>query len=225
MLENNEQDILGLDDVEAFNTPIDDIETESVCLMVILIDISSSMTPYMSIMKDSLESFKQAILDSKEADEILVARGNFGDTVSISGYKNIKEFDTSYNLETMTSLYDMVALANQRLVEYMDLLKNEGVRTKAVFAMFSDGEDTNSKTNVSDARSIIQDLNQKEITTAFVSFGWFGGADRTAQQLGFKNILKTGSSASELRKAFNCLSKSVIESSKSVAPDDDKFFI
>lgn len=46
-----------------------------------------------------------------------------------------------------------------------------------------------------------------------------------AKECGFKNILTTQNSASELRKAFDCLSKSVIESSKSVVADDNDFFV
>jgi len=66
-------------------------------------------------------------------------------------------------------------------------------------------------------------LNKQEITTAFISFG--AGAKQEADRLGFKNILNiTNSNASELRKAFNCLSKSVIEASKSVVAKDDDFF-
>ena len=77
--------------------------------------------------------------------------------------------------------------------------------------------------NFGEAKSCIESLNKKEITTAFISFG--GGATQTAKDLGFRNILDVASSASELRKAFNCLSKSVIESSKSVLADDgDDFF-
>ena len=48
--------------------------------------------------------------------------------------------------------------------------------------------------------------------------------ENEAKNLGFRNILDVTSSASELRKAFNCLSKSVIESSKSVVADGDDFF-
>lgn len=75
----------------------------------------------------------------------------------------------------------------------------------------------------SEAKRRIQDLNSKEITTAFISFG--GTATGIAKSLGFRNILDVSSSASELRKAFDCLSKSVIESSKSVVADGDNFFI
>ena len=104
----------------------------------------------------------------------------------------------------------------------MDFLKQQGVRVKPVFAIFSDGEDT-VKNDASKAKNMIKELNAKEVITAFISFG--GAATSIAKNLGFKNILDVGSSASELRKAFDCLSKSVIESSKSVVTDVDNFFI
>ena len=83
--------------------------------------------------------------------------------------------------------------------------------------------DNFSKFSFNEAKRAIELLNGEEITTAFISFG--GQATQTAKDLGFRNILDVASSASELRKAFNCLSKSVIESSKSVLSDDgDDFF-
>ena len=79
-----------------------------------------------------------------------------------------------------------------------------------------------SKSSFAQAKDCIAYLNQEEITTAFISFG--GAASTVAKDLGFCNILDVTSSASELRRAFDCLSKSVIESSKSVVADGDDFF-
>ena len=93
---------------------------------------------------------------------------------------------------------------------------------KAVFALFSDGKDNASISSFGDAKDAIGFLNKEEITTAFISFG--GEALDEAKQLGFRNILDITSSAEELRKAFECLSKSVIESSKSILADEDDFF-
>lgn len=76
---------------------------------------------------------------------------------------------------------------------------------------------------LSSAKREVEAINGEEITTGFISFG--GQATKVAKDLGFRNILDVASSASELRKAFNCLSKSVIESIKSVLSDDgDDFF-
>ena len=53
---------------------------------------------------------------------------------------------------------------------------------------------------------------------------WTGNGKSIFTTLGFKNILDVSSSASELRRAFNCLSKSVIENSKSAVSKQDDFF-
>ena len=218
-------DILGLDDIEQENTSMDDINSENINLIFIAIDESGSMGGYIQDMKKNLSEFKSALTDSKESDEMLVARANFHDSnIDIGGYKKIEEFDTAYNVYGMTPLYDVVVDGAEKLVNYMTYLKNQGMRVKAVFAVFSDGEDTSSKNSVSQAKNVITDLNSKEVTTAFISFG--SSAIREAKNMQFKNILQVGSSASELRKAFDCLSKSVIESSKSVvAQADDDFFM
>ena len=119
-------------------------------------------------------------------------------------------------------MYDAITEGTEKLKEYRQYLKDQGVRVKAVFAIFSDGLDNSSNSSFSEAKRSIEFLNNEEITTAFISFG--GAATQEAKDLGFRNILDVTSSASELRKAFNCLSKSVIESSKSVMSDADDFF-
>lgn len=217
-------EIDGLDEIEVENTAIDDLDTESINLIFIGIDESGSMESYIADMKNCLSEFKAALTDSKEADEILVARADFSNTAIIGGYKKISEFDTSFDVDAMTAMFDTIVGGSEKLKEYRRFLKEQGMsRVKAVFAIFSDGVDNFSKFSFNEAKRAIELLNGEEITTAFISFG--GQATQTAKDLGFRNILDVASSASELRKAFNCLSKSVIESSKSVLSDDgDDFF-
>ena len=109
-----------------------------------------------------------------------------------------------------------------KLKDYMEFLKQQGMRVKAVFAIFSDGEDNNSKHSRSDANDAIKSLNKLEVVTAFVSFGT--DALLEARNLSVKNILEVGQTESELRKAFNQLSKSMISQSKSQVPNTDDFF-
>lgn len=215
-------DIMGLEEIEEENTAIDDIDSEVVNLIFVAIDSSGSMSPYIKDMENSLNDFKDAIANSKEVDEILVARADFNTRIDIGGYKKINEFETQYDAMGMTVLYDVITEGADKLLQYMDYLKQEGMRVKAVFAIFSDGEDTASNNSVSQAKNKIQELNNREITTAFISFG--SEAENEANRLDIKNVLKVGSSASELRKAFDCLSKSVIDSSKSVINKTDDFF-
>lgn len=222
--EENGIEIDGLDEIEVVNTAVDDLESESINLIFLGIDESGSMTPYINDMKNCLLEFKTALTDSKEADEILVARADFSDTINVGGYKKISEFDTGFDVYGCTAMFDTIVEGSEKLKEYRKFLKEQGMtRVKAVFAIFSDGEENGSKSSYSEAKQAVDFLNSEEITTAFISFG--GQATQTAKDLGFRNILDVASSASELRKAFNCLSKSVIESSKSVLSDDgDDFF-
>lgn len=215
-------EIDGLDDIEIENTSVEEIDSENINLIFLGIDQSGSMSSFSNDMKHSLNEFKDALTNSKEADEILVARANFEDSIDIGGYKKIEEFDTAFRAGGCTAMYDAITEGTEKLKEYRQYLKDQGVRVKAVFAIFSDGLDNSSHNSFSDAKRSIEFLNNEEITTAFISFG--GEATNEAKSLGFRNILDVTSSASELRKAFNCLSKSVIESSKSVVADGDDFF-
>lgn len=222
-MENQNTTILGLDEIEVHNTAIDDLDSESVNLIFIGIDQSASMSSFTPDMIAALDEFKNALSNSKEADEMLVARANFYNThVHVGGYKKIDQFDTDFHTDGMTPLYDVVVEGTEKLTEYMGFLKAQGVRVKAVFAIFSDGLDNASIANISKARNKIEELNAQEITTAFISFG--PEAKPEADRLRFQNVLHVGSSASELRKAFNVLSKSVIEASKSVVATKNDFF-
>lgn len=218
----NNMTIDGLEEIELENTSIDEIDSENINLIFLGIDQSGSMAAYDRDMKQALQEFKNALLNSGEAEEILAARANFDSGIQVGGYKRLEEFHTGFTAGGCTALYDAAAEGTRRLRDYRGFLKKEGMRVKAVFAIFSDGKDNGSKHTFSDARQAVQFLNDEEITTAFISFG--GAAAKTAQDLGFRNILDVSSSASELRRAFDCLSRSVIESSKSVLADEDDFF-
>jgi len=218
----NNMEILGIDEIENFNTSIDDIETEIINLIFVAIDRSGSMSPFVNDMKNCLNEFKDALINSKEVDEILLARADFASDINVGGYKPVDQFDVNYIASGSTVLYDVVVDGTAKLLQYIDYLKKQGMRVKAVFSVFSDGDDTASRSSINEAKKCIEDLQNQEITTAFISFG--SGAVNEAKKLKFGNILTVGSSASELRRAFNTLSKSVIDSSKSVTPTTDSFF-
>lgn len=221
-MSSEEIKIDGLEDVEAANTSVDEIDSENINLIFVGIDRSVSMSVFSGDMNKALVDFKDALTNSKEADDILVARADFADVATVGGYKRITEFDTTYQTGGCTAMYDTIVDGTSKLKDYRDYLKNEGMRVKAVFAIFSDGLDNQSRNGFSSAKKSVEYLNGEEIVTAFISFG--GEATQTARDLGFKNILDVNSSASELRKAFNCLSKSVIENSKSAVSKQDDFF-
>ncbi len=208
-------------DIEKFNTPVDSIEQAEVMLLFVGIDTSSSMEDYESSMHKALQDFKESMQDSKEEDQILIARANFNGEVDIAGYKSIHQFDTSYNPDGMTSLYDCICIGSEKMLEYMTMLKKNGMHVRGVFSIFSDGVDNNSSNSISKAQIALNNLKKKEIATAIICFG--SEAEGIGQSLDFKNILEVSSSPSELRKAFNVLSKSAIATSKAAGAADDVF--
>ena len=225
--EENGIEIDGLDEIEVENTAVDDLESESINLMFLGIDESQSMWKFIKEMLQCLLKFKNALENSKEADEILVARADFAGDIKIGGYKKISEFDTGFDVYGCTAMYNTIVEGVEKLQEYRNFLKEQGMRVKVVFAMFSDGKDEGSRSDFRDAKKSIDFLNDEEITTAFVAFG--DKALEEAQNLGFRNILdvyktKGKDLESKLREALECLSKSVIVSSKSVLADGDDFF-
>ena len=177
-----ELEIMGMDAIEIENTSIEDIDNENVNLIFVAIDKSGSMDGYSSDMKKALNDFKGSLLNSKEVDEILVARADFANDINIGGYKRVLEFNTDYDANGMTALYDVIKIGADKLRTYMNYLKIEGMRVKAVFAVFSDGEDTSSRNELYEAKKMIRILNDEEIVTAFISFG--GGAVKYCKNLG-----------------------------------------
>lgn len=163
MSENVE--ILGLDEIEIQNTAVDELETEVVNLIFVGIDQSGSMYSYLRTMEDSLKEFKEALTNSKEADEMLIARANFNENdINVGGYKKIEQFDANYSASGLTPLYDVIVDGADKLTTYMTYLKDQGMRVKAVFAIFSDGDDTSSRNRLQEAKEKIDLLNSKEIT-------------------------------------------------------------
>ena len=89
-MNDTEQIIDGLDEVEIANTSIDEIDSENINLIFVGIDKSGSMGMYERDMVKALSDFKDALINSKECDEILVARADFSDSATVGGYKDRK---------------------------------------------------------------------------------------------------------------------------------------
>ena len=217
----------GLDENYATNADIDEIESASVMLADFILDGSGSMDPYETIMQDCLGHYKSAIVNSKQADEMLVSKTIFSSKIITGGYVIPDDFDTSYSSYGATRLYDTIIERRQRLLEYMEQLKNNGTNVRACMVILSDGQDNASNNSIGDARQAIQDLMSKEITVAFVAFG--DEAKGIANSLGIKpnNTKEVDNNESELRRIIDLVSKSAISASKKASAgvtDDGGFF-
>lgn len=219
----------GLDETYAENMDVDDVASPSIMLVDFLIDGSGSMDVYERVMRECLEHYKKAIVNSKQADEMMVSKTIFESRIETGGYVAPEDFNTDYTAGGCTRLYDAIIDRRQRMLDYMDQLKNNGTNARACMIILSDGEDNDSQYRASDARKAIQDLISKEITVAFIAFGQdaFGIAD----SIGVKknNVKEVSNDESELRKVIDLVSKSAISASKKASSgaggnDDGGFF-
>lgn len=219
----------GLDETYAANMDAEEFELPNVTLIDFIIDRSGSMDTFERVMQECLEHYKQAICNSKQADEMLVSKTLFDDVIETGGYVAPEDLNTDYKVGGCTRLYDAVVERRQRLLDYMEQLKNAGTTARACMVILSDGFDNASRCRASDARQAIQDLIHKEITVAFIAFGQeaFGIAD----SIGIKpqNVKEVSNDESELRKVIALVSKSAISASKRASVGsgnsaDDSFF-
>jgi hypothetical protein len=219
----------GLDETYATNMDVDDVVSPSVMLVDFLIDGSGSMDPYERAMRECLEHYREAIVNSKQADEMMVSKTVFESRIETGGYVAPEDFNTDYTANGCTRLYDAIIDRRQRMLDYMDQLKNNGTNARACMVILSDGADNDSQYRASDARNAIQDLISKEITVAFIAFGQdaFGIAD----SIGVKknNVKEVSNDESELRRVIDLVSKSAISASKKASSgaggnDDGGFF-
>ena len=103
-LENIEID--GLNENYAQNLDVADVEPAAVTLMDFVIDKSGSMSPFVNSMQECLEHYKNAICNSKQADEMLISKTLFGSDIETGGYIAPKDFNTNYQAYGCTKLYD-----------------------------------------------------------------------------------------------------------------------
>ena len=219
----------GLDETYATNMDVDDVVSPSVMLVDFLIDGSGSMDSYERAMRECLEHYREAIVNSKQADEMMVSKTVFESRIETGGYVAPEDFNTDYTAGGCTRLYDAIIDRRQRMLDYMEQLKNNGTNTRACMVILSDGADNDSQYRANDARKAIQDLISKEITVAFIAFGQeaFGIAD----SIGVKknNVKEVSNDESELRRIIDLVSKSAISASKKASTgvggnDDGGFF-
>lgn len=218
----------GLDENYATNADLDDVTSACVTLIDFIIDRTGSMSEYEQVTRECLEHYKRAICNSKQSDEMLVSKTLFNRIIETGGYVAPEDFNTDYSTGGATRLYDAIIERRQRLLEYMEQLKDNGNNPRACVVILTDGDDNVSQYSLSDARNAIKDLMKKEITVAFIAFGQeaFGVAD----SLGIdpKNVKEVSNDESELRRVIELVSKSAISASKKansgIAGNDDGGF-
>lgn len=223
MAEFQEYDELDYDQsvIEDNNSSIDELDSENVTLMGLAIDNSGSMGLYIGAMADALASTKKAMAASKNSDEIRISRIDFDNESIASGYIPVADMDTTYQKSISfggTAIYDMIVKDGEAMREYRKYLCDNGYHVRAVFAIFTDGEDMHSDHSIQEAKQVIDAMAREEIITVMIEFG--AEAAGIAKALGISKSISCGSTDHELRNAFAMVSKSVVSVSQNVAAND-----
>lgn len=214
-----------------------DLDTDSVTLFLIILDMTGSMAVNKDAVIKSHKAMIDALKNSKAANIILVSTWVFNAYV---GGKLIHSFlpldlvpDLSgYDPDGQTNLYDTVLDGITSLLQYEQELVKAGTRVQSTIVSFTDGEDNASRAAASEVATVVAGLLKKEkYLVGLVGFGPFTDkdgpdweklnkdfVDAIAQRMGIppSGVLSSGSTAHDIRLAAGTVSKSVIRASQTV---------
>jgi len=208
---------------------VDDIDSEEVTLVVVVIDASSSMYGHANdVLKSYDEVFLEPLRKAKNAESILVATWVFSDSYAstenvrlVHGYTPIPECPkltkTDYAPDGSTPLYDAVMQSLAGLVTYGQNLRDNGTRVRSIAIVLSDGMENTSKVSGSKVRTLSKDvLHAQEFILSYVFFGNEVEGDKAAKDIGFPlhHRLTDDLDGSGIRRVFGQVSASVITTSQ-----------
>ncbi len=210
---------------------IDDLNTDDVTLVSVIIDQSSSMGSVQADVIDAFNQMVRALADSKAADSILMSAWLFSnDAKLLFGYtpiESVKDLTKkTYKPSGATAMYDAVMDGMTGIVGYGQELRNGGIRTRSIVVVITDGGDNMSTTTASAVKTVSQDLIRQEIyTLAFAGLGDEKYFRPIADGMGFPNVLTVANSPSEVRKTLNLISASIIRTSQGkISANQNNFF-
>jgi uncharacterized protein YegL len=224
----------GTNLVGCLGTSIDDIETDDVTIVKVLLDSSYSMHDHEAIVRDAYDKFINSLKGSKQSGSILVSTVSFAGTATIlHGFKKVDEIDSIGNQYIAkgysTALYDALMDALTGAHAYATDLKQNGVRVKIIVVVFSDGYDNDSKHNsAKDVKTVVDAAIKKEgFYPVYVGYKQSSGDDLNAiaKQVGFPNVMVTNATESEIRRTIDLVSKSIIRTSQTtIGGTNNSFF-
>jgi uncharacterized protein YegL len=214
-------------------TSVDDIETDDVTIVSIILDASLSMKTHESTVREAYDKLIKSLQGSKQSGSILVSTRTFATRQNtLHGFKKVDEvsvIDKDYKANGgSTALYDTLLDALTGIKAYSKSLNQNGVRTKCIVAVFSDGEDNDSqKSSSHDVKIISNSLLQSEMFyLVYVGYQTDPSANlqSIADLVGFPNVLTTQASESEIRRTMDLVSKSIIRTSQTQIGKSNSFF-
>ena len=224
-------DVLNLGSTASpYGAGLDEIDSEDVTLVSFVLDMSSSMDPLTQEVIAAFNGEVAALAGAKTASAILAAATTFADQPQILfGYQPLtrvpKLGPKLYAPNGSTALYDAVLGVLDRLTAYRKTLTDNGVRSRAVVIVLSDGDDNVSKRSCAEVKLAAQRLVRDEaIVLAYAGFGGDAAShQRSADAMGFPHVITSGHSGKDLRRVLGVVSQSVLRAA-SGARSGDGFF-
>jgi uncharacterized protein YegL len=214
-------------------TAIDEIETDDVTVVSLVLDASASMNPHEKTVRQSYDTLIKALKESKQAGSMLVSARTFeGIQKILYGFKKVTDIGAIGNEYAAdggsTALYDSLVDAMTGIRAYVKNLNDGGIRTKCIVCVFSDGDDNDSRKHKARDVKVLSDDFLKSEMFYLVYVGYRQDStvnlDAIAKQVGFPNVLTTAATESEIRKTMNLVSKSIIRTSQSQVGPANSFF-
>jgi len=225
----NDTNILGCTGVG-----IDDINTDIVTLISLVIDSSYSMKPNEDAVREAYdELIIKAMRESKQADSMLVSARTFDEKETVLyGFKKVKDIGkigSQYMAEgSATMLYEATTNALTAIRAYAKNLNDGGVQTKCIVAVFSDGGNNYGKYMKPDpVKKVAEDCIRSEMFyLTYVGFKQDinDNLEAIGKSMGFSNVLTTSSNPSEVRRAMGLVSQSAIRKSQTTIGPSNSFF-
>jgi len=201
----------------------DHLDSSDATLVSVVLDMSSSMASYKKAVIEAYNAMLVALAGAKAASAILVSTWAFADSaLLLSSYEPVerkaKLCAATYAPNGCTALHDATLGGLTGLVAYGQQLHDQGVPTRRVLFVLSDGEDNTSRASALDVRTATAAVVKDEAFT--LAYAGFGSTDlqRQADALGFTQAIATTANANELRRIFRQVSQSVLRVSQGNMP-------
>ncbi len=210
-------------------TAVEDLDASDATLVSVVLDMSGSMSSHQKAVIEAYNAMLTALSGSKAAASILVSTWAFSDTPTLlRGWQPVGWHQPlgrgEYAPDGCTALYDALLGCMTGLVAYGQELYDNGVPSRRIVFVLSDGGDNRSRSRALDVKTASRALLAQEAYT--LAYAGFGSSDLSAlaADVGFPSVVTTGASESELRRIFRQVSASVVRVSQGTAAGASSFF-
>lgn len=188
--------------------------------VVFIIDKSGSVSAYNDDLNNILNEFLHELQKSHVSDRVLASVIEFNQDIDVKSafhpIVDVKDFNVKpYG---MTNLYGAVLAGLENAVAYKDEQANNGLTSKTLVFVITDGED-NCGVNPDLVKNKIAEIYKDEMNSFSFSVIMFGlgneaDFDKARENMGIKPqmLAKLGTTAKELRKMVGFISSSVSSS-------------